>query len=53
MTGNNQVQNQQARSIAKQLNLTKKETRQLHDLISGQGYSYQEALREAKMFFNK
>lgn len=54
MTGNNQVQNQQAKSIAKELGLkTKDQERQLHDLISGQGYSYQEALREAKSFFKK
>ena len=54
MSGNHTVQNQQAKAIAKQLGLkTEKEIRQLHDLISGQGYSYQEALIEAKAFFNK
>lgn len=47
-------QNKDAERIAKELGLkTKKEKRQLHDLISGQGYSYNEALKEAKAFFRK
>ncbi|GHV33201.1 hypothetical protein FACS1894177_09650 [Bacteroidia bacterium] len=47
------MQNQQTQAIAKELKLTKNQERQLHDLITGQGYSYQEALQEAKAFFNK
>jgi RHS repeat-associated protein len=53
MPGNNQLQNKQAKSIAKELNLNKKQEQDLHRLIGGQGYNYQEALQEAKAFFNK
>ncbi|MDL2262452.1 hypothetical protein LJC11_03000 [Bacteroidales bacterium OttesenSCG-928-I21] len=53
MTGNHDVQNAEARRIAKELDLTPKETEQLHRLISGQGYSYKDALKETKVFFGK
>ena len=39
---NNQAQNKQVRSIVKKLKLTKNQQRELHDTISGQGFSYQE-----------
>lgn len=54
MSSNHTVQNKQARSIAKELGLkNKKDIRKLHDLISGQGYTYEQALTEARAFFNK
>lgn len=49
----NQKQNEQVRDIAKKLNLTKDEQRELHDMISGQGYSYQEILELAEEMFGK
>ena len=52
--GNNKVQNKQARDIAKRLQLNDPaKKRELHDLISGQGYSFQEALETAKFFFGQ
>lgn len=54
MSASRIVQNNEAKRIAKELGLkTEKEKRLLHDLISGQGYSYDEALKEAKAFFGK
>ena len=46
--GNNQAQNKQARDAANRYNLSKEGKRLLHDTISGQGYSQQEILEEAK-----
>jgi hypothetical protein len=49
---NNQKQNAQARNIANVLGLTtKKQKQQLHRLIGGRGLDYQEALEEARIFF--
>ena len=50
---NNQAQNRQIRDIEKKLGLTKDEVRELHDAITGQGYSYQEILDLAKDMFGK
>ena len=40
-------------SIAKKLKLTPKQQRELHDLIHGQNWGYQEILDFAKSWFNK
>ncbi len=50
---NNQKQNEQTDKISKDLRLTKEQSRQLHDYISGQGYSYKEILDIAKDLFGK
>ena len=44
---NNQAQNKQVESIARKLKMTKSQQRELHDIISKQGYSYQEILEIA------
>jgi len=49
----NTKQNEQFNQIAKKLNLTKNEKELLHDLISHQGYGYQELLDFAEKYFNK
>ncbi|MDF2588010.1 MAG: hypothetical protein K0S41_1851 [Anaerocolumna sp.] len=49
----NQKQNEQTDKIAKELGLTKEQSRQLHDYITGQGYSYNEILDIAKDLFGK
>lgn len=46
-------QNRQTSDIAKALKLTKAQQRELHDLISGQGLSYQEILEIAQQWFQK
>ncbi len=48
---NNKAQNKQVDSISSKLNLNKKQRRQFHDEISGQGYSYQELLELAIELF--
>ena len=50
---NNRAQNKQANSVSKKLNLTPKQQRELHDLISGQNWGYKEILENAKEWFNK
>lgn len=50
---NNHKQNEQTDSIARDLGLTPEQARELHDYISGQGYSYQEILDVAQELFNK
>ncbi len=50
---NNQSQNKQTNDIAKILNLTPKQSRILHDEVSGQGYGFREILEIAKDLFNK
>ncbi|BDF57797.1 hypothetical protein CE91St36_06140 [Christensenellaceae bacterium] len=47
------AQNEQVRSISKQLNLDVNQQTQLHREISGQGYSFQEILAIAKDMFKK
>ncbi len=49
----NKKQNKQVRDIGKKLDLNKEQLRELHDAISGQGYSYQEILDLAKDMFGK
>ncbi len=50
---NNRAQNEQAKSVSRKLNLSPKQQRELHDLISGQNWGYQEILENAKEWFNK
>ena len=50
---NNRAQNKQANSVSKKLKLSPKQQRELHDLISGQNWGYQEILENAKEWFNK
>ena len=50
---NNRAQNKQANSVSKKLKLSPKQQRELHDLISGQNWVYQEILENAKEWFNK
>ena len=50
---NNRAQNKQANSVSKKLKLTPKQQRELHDLIHGQNWGYQEILENAKEWFNK
>lgn len=49
----NERQNEQTDSIANELGLSKKKRRQLHDEISGQGYSYQEIHDLAEELFGE
>lgn len=49
----NQAQNRQTDAIARLLKLTPKQQRQLHDELSGKGYSYQKILEIAKNMFGK
>lgn len=51
--GNNQAQNKQFNDVVKELKLNKSQQRELHDAITGQGYTYQELLEEAKSMFDK
>jgi len=54
MSANHTIQNKEAERIAKDLGITdKNKIRQIHDLISRQGYGYPEALKEVKAFFSK
>ena len=50
---NNRAQNKQANSVSKKLKLSPKQQRELHDLIHGQNWGYQEILENAKEWFNK
>lgn len=50
---NNRAQNKQANSVSKKLKLSPKKQRELHDLIHGQNWGYQEILENAKEWFNK
>ncbi len=50
---NNRAQNKQTNSVSKKLKLSPKQQRELHDLISGQNWGYQEILENAKEWFNK
>ena len=50
---NNRAQNKQANSVRKKLKLSPKQQRELHDLIHGQNWGYQEILENAKEWFNK
>ena len=50
---NNQKQNEQIDKVVKELNLNKKQRRQLHDEVSHQGYGYKEILEIAKDLFGK
>ena len=45
---NNQAQNRQTRAAAKKYGLNRHQEDELHRAVSGQGYSYQEILREAE-----
>ena len=47
----NQAQNAQTDAVAKELGLTPKQARQLHDAVGKQGYGYQEILELAKEMF--
>jgi hypothetical protein len=49
----NKAQNKQTTSIAKKLNLSPKQQRELHDLIHGQNWGYQEIFEFAKSWFDK
>ncbi|NMP38583.1 MAG: hypothetical protein GX051_10785 [Clostridiales bacterium] len=42
----NQAQNRQFKSVVNEYNLTKSEARQLHEIISGQGYSRKDIIEE-------
>lgn len=50
---NNQAQNRQTDAVAKQLKLTPKQVRELHDLVHNQGWGYKEILDFAKDWFAK
>lgn len=49
----NKKQNKQIDKIAKSLNLSKDDRRELHDLISGQGYGFQQILDIARIFLGE
>lgn len=53
MSGNHDVQNKQARSLAKKYNLNKKQQGIFHDLVTGQGYNYHEMEQVLRDYFNK
>ena len=48
---NNREQNEQTNAIARQLGLDKSQQRELHDLVSGQGWGFQRMLQEARIHF--
>lgn len=50
---NNQKQNGQTDAVAQKLGLTKDQQRELHDLVHGQGWGYQEILEFARQWFQK
>ena len=50
---NNKAQNRQTKDISRKLNLTPKQQRELHDLIHGQNWGYQDILEFASEWFNK
>ncbi len=50
---NNRAQNKQTDDISKRLKLTPKQQRELHDIIHGQNWGYQEILKFAKEWFDK
>ncbi|MFV0425212.1 MAG: hypothetical protein ACK5K7_06630 [Bacilli bacterium] len=50
---NNQAQNKQTNDVARELKLTPKQARELHDEVSGEGYGYHEILQIAKDMFDK
>ncbi|WP_339099603.1 hypothetical protein IGL98_001362 [Enterococcus sp. DIV0840] len=50
--GNNQAQNKQVRDIVKKYKLNKKQQRQLHDEITGQGFDYHEIEEIAEAILN-
>lgn len=47
----NQKQNEQVDKVSKELNLSKKQRRQLHDEIGHEGYGFKEILEIAKDLF--
>ena len=47
----NHAQNQQFDAVEKELNLTKEQSRKLHEAISGKGYTYKELLEIAEDMF--
>ncbi|MEX3636099.1 hypothetical protein [Paraburkholderia sp. BR14320] len=49
---NNQAQNRQTDHVARILRLTPRQSRQLHDEISGQGLGFHEIMERAKDMFN-
>ena len=53
MSGNRAVQNEQVKSLSRKYNLNKPQQRTLHELISGQGYGYEEIEQLIKAYFNK
>jgi len=53
LAADNQRENKMVRDIVVQLRLSPAQPQQLHRTISGQGYTYQEVLREAKEMFDK
>ena len=53
MSGNHDVQNKQVEDLSRKYNLDKKQKRTLHDMISGEGYGYNEIEKLIKDYFNK
>lgn len=53
MSGNHDVQNEQAHSLSNKYGLDKKQRKILHKLIHGQGYGYKEIEQVIKDYFNK
>lgn len=51
--GNNIVQNKQFKAVVREFKLNKDQTRELHEYITGQGYSYQELRDVAIRLFPK
>ncbi|MDH6355873.1 hypothetical protein M2132_002223 [Dysgonomonas sp. PH5-45] len=51
--GNNQSQNKQVSDLARKYKLSKQQRRQLHDMISGEGYGYHEIEQVIKNFIIK
>lgn len=47
ISGNSKAQNERERSAARKLKMTKSQQRELHNIITGQGFSYQEILEIA------
>ena len=48
---NNGRQNEQTNTVARQLGLNPEQKRELHDLVSGQGWGFQRILEEARIHF--
>ena len=51
--GDNRKQNEQTKSVARKLHLSKKEQEQLHRLVKWQDFGYQEILEHAIEWFRK